>query len=66
MSPEQATVRPTFDSYAIVELMGHARMIGRLTEVERFGAKLGKLDVIDAEGIKFTDGIETVHDHAAA
>jgi hypothetical protein len=34
-----------FDSWAIVELMGHVKMAGRLTEEERFGSKLGRLDV---------------------
>lgn len=29
------------DSWAIVELMGHVRIAGRITEEERFGAKLG-------------------------
>lgn len=34
-----------FDSWAIVELMGHVRMAGRVTEEERFGAKVGRIDV---------------------
>ena len=28
------------DQYAIVELMGHTTLVGRVTEIERFGAKL--------------------------
>jgi hypothetical protein len=36
--------------WAIVELMGHVRLAGRLTEVERFGSKLGQLDIPTAEG----------------
>lgn len=44
--PEQAE---TFDSWAVVELMGHVRMAGRLTEEERFGGKMGRLDVPDGD-----------------
>ena len=33
------------ETWAIVELMGHVRMAGRLTEEEHFGAKLGRLDI---------------------
>jgi hypothetical protein len=33
------------ESWAIVELMGHVRLAGRLTEEERFGAKMGRLDI---------------------
>lgn len=35
----------TFDSWAILELMGHVRMAGRVTEEERFGCKMGRIDV---------------------
>lgn len=34
-----------FDSWAVVELMGHVRMAGRVTEEERFGCKMGRCDV---------------------
>jgi hypothetical protein len=37
--------KPDFDSWAILELMGHVRMAGRVTEEERFGAKMGRIDV---------------------
>ncbi len=40
----------TFDSWAIVELMGHVKMAGRLTEEERFGSKLGRLDIPGHDG----------------
>jgi hypothetical protein len=33
-----------FESWAIVELMGHVRMAGRVTEEELFGSKLGRVD----------------------
>lgn len=31
--------------WAIVELMGHVRLAGYVTEEERFGAKLGRIDI---------------------
>jgi len=31
--------------WAIVELMGHVRLAGRLTEEEKFGSKMGRLDI---------------------
>lgn len=46
-----------FDSWAILELMGHVRMAGRVTEEERFGAKMGRIDVPNREG----DGFTTVY-----
>lgn len=36
--------------WAIVELMGHVRLAGRLTEEEHFGAKLGRLDIPKDDG----------------
>jgi hypothetical protein len=38
------------EQWAIVELMGHVRLAGRLSEVERFGSKLGRLDIPLADG----------------
>jgi len=32
--------------YAIVELMGHTTLVGRVTEIERFGAKLMAIEVL--------------------
>lgn len=43
MIEEQAT-------WAIVELMGHVRIAGRLTEEEKFGSKLGRLDIPAKDG----------------
>jgi hypothetical protein len=37
------------DTWAIVELMGHIKLAGKLTEEERFGSKLGRLDIPTAE-----------------
>lgn len=31
--------------WAIVELMGHVKLAGRLTEEEKFGTKMGRLDI---------------------
>lgn len=36
---------PLPDTWAIVELMGHVKIAGRLTEEEKFGGKLGRLDI---------------------
>lgn len=38
-----------FTTWAIVELMGHVRLAGRLSEEERFGAKIGRLDIPTTE-----------------
>lgn len=55
------TIADTAESppeYAVVELMGHVRHVGRLTEVERFGTKMGRIDV--PKGGKFEDGFTSV------
>ena len=31
--------------WAIVELMGHVRLAGKLSEIERYGSKLARLDI---------------------
>jgi hypothetical protein len=38
------------DLWAVVELMGHVRLAGRLTEEERFGSKMGRLDIPQDDG----------------
>lgn len=38
--------------WAVIELMGHVRMAGRVTEVERFGSKMGRIDIPDGDGFK--------------
>jgi hypothetical protein len=45
-----ATASEKFESWAIVELLGHVRIAGRVTEEERFGVKLGRIDVPRGEG----------------
>lgn len=41
--------RETCDQWAIVELMGHRRLGGMVTEVERFGTKMLRIDIPPAE-----------------
>ena len=36
---------PAAQTWAIVELMGHVRLAGRVTEEEKFGGKLGRIDI---------------------
>ena len=36
--------------WAIVELMGHVRMAGRVSEEEHFGGKLGRIDIPATDG----------------
>lgn len=43
--------KENFDSFAIVELMGHVRLAGRLTEEERFGCKMGRIDIPTKNGL---------------
>lgn len=31
--------------WAVIELMGHVRIAGRVSEVERYGAKCGRVDI---------------------
>ncbi len=33
------------EAWAIVELMGHVRLAGRISEEEKFGSKMGRLDI---------------------
>lgn len=40
----------TFEQWAILELMGHVKLAGRVTEEEHFGAKLGRIDIPNADG----------------
>ena len=35
----------TSETWAVVELLGHLKLAGRLTEEEKFGSKLGRLDI---------------------
>jgi hypothetical protein len=37
--------KEAFESWCVVELLGHVRMAGRVTEEERFGCKMGRIDI---------------------
>ena len=37
-------------SFAVVELMGHVRLAGRISEEERFGGKYGRIDIPQDDG----------------
>lgn len=41
----KATTNDTPEQWAIVELMGHVKLAGKLSEEERFGSKMGRLDI---------------------
>lgn len=37
------------EQWGIVEILGHVKMAGRITEEERFGSKLGRVDIPDGD-----------------
>lgn len=39
-----------WEGWAIVELLGHVRLAGRVSQEEQFGAKLGRIDIPQADG----------------
>ncbi len=43
-----------FDGWAILELMGHVRLAGRITEESHFGVALGRIDIPTAAGDGYT------------
>ena len=45
-NPDTAPVDLPDGSYAIVELMGHQKMVGRVEEVEEFGIKMLKVEAL--------------------
>lgn len=38
--------------WAVIELMGHVRMAGKVSTTERYGAKMGRIDIPDGDGFK--------------
>lgn len=38
------------ETWAILELLGHTRLAGFVTEEERFGAKIGRIDIPTPDG----------------
>jgi len=39
-----------YEGWAIVELMGHRRLAGHVTEADQFGTKMVRLDIYDTTG----------------
>lgn len=48
--PQPAAEQPAV--WAVVSLMGHKQYAGRLTEEEKFGSKLGRLDIPEGDGFR--------------
>jgi hypothetical protein len=48
MSKQETT--QGFDGWAILELMGHVRLAGRVTEESHFGVALGRIDIPNGGG----------------
>lgn len=44
----------TFEQWGILELMGHVKTAGRISEEERFGSKIGRIDIPAKEGFFVT------------
>ncbi len=42
--------KPIYDGWAILELMGHVRLAGRVTEESHFGVALGRIDIPTSDG----------------
>jgi len=38
------------EQWGILELMGHVRLAGRISEEERYGSKLGRIDIPGKDG----------------
>lgn len=50
-NPFQEQLQDTQDGeWLIVELLGHIRMAGYVTEEEKFGGKLGRIDIPNGDG----------------
>lgn len=45
-----ADAKVAFETWAVVELMGHVRLAGRLTEENLFGSALGRIDIPVGDG----------------
>lgn len=50
MSNQEQPTTTTFESWALVELMGHQRIVGKASEETHFGAPLLRIDVPATEG----------------
>lgn len=49
----------SFEIWAVVELMGHVRMAGKVSEEERFGAKMGRIEIPHRETCGMCSGQTT-------
>jgi hypothetical protein len=50
MAMSEPENKQSFDQWAIVELLGHVKIAGHVTEVEMFGSKLGRIDIPNGDG----------------
>ncbi len=44
----------SFNTWGILELMGHVRMAGKITEEDWFGQKLGRIEIPHPDGSSVT------------
>lgn len=49
-APNDQSQKKTFDEWALVELFGHARIVGRVTEATIAGGTFIRVDVPDKDG----------------
>jgi hypothetical protein len=55
LSEQQAkAAAEPLDCYAILELMGHVRLAGKITEEQHFGRNLGRIDIPQEDGTFLT------------
>ncbi len=47
---EQKGTRAPFEAWAVVELMGHVKLAGKVTEQEVLGSKLGRIEIPQKDG----------------
>jgi hypothetical protein len=56
-APEQSEQAEAEPVYAVIEVFGHRRLAGRITEVEHYGTKLLRIDI--PEKGKFQNGFKS-------
>lgn len=52
-----------YEGWAVLELMGHRVLVGRVSEVEMFGGKVCRIDALSVEAFSGVCGGERVWDH---
>ena len=50
----ETNVNDNFGTWAVLELMGHVKLAGFVTEEELFGSNMGRIDIPDEEGESVT------------